>query len=166
MYIFKIFQMLLMAVTWTNIEVDVPVYSSIDEYITIPEATLTENGNIVIDENMYYVYNGVDNNFRSDIETNYVRRIRYMIKVVFPTYHIESKQEIIFNVIDINNPTILTVPTFTILLGEKIPDVKIGRDSKDNFYQKNELIVNVLSLGTVNNKKVGRYPITYQARSV
>ena len=83
MYIFKIFQMLLMAVTWTNIEVDVPVYSSIDEYITIPEATLTENGNIVIDENMYYVYDGVDNNFRSDIETNYLGRIRYMIKAVF-----------------------------------------------------------------------------------
>ena len=162
MYIFKIFQMLLMAVTWTNIEVDVPVYSSIDEYITIPEATLTENGNIVIDENMYYVYDGVDNNFRSDIETNYLGRIRYMIKAVFPTYHIESKQEIIFNVIDIDNPTILTVPTFTILLGEKIPDVKIGLDYKDNFYQKNELIVNVLSLDTVNNKKVGRYPITYQ----
>lgn len=162
MYIFKIFQMLLMAVTWTNIEVDVPVYSSIDEYITIPEATLTENGNIVIDENMYYVYDGVDNNFRSDIETNYLGRIRYMIKAVFPTYHIESKQEIIFNVIDIDNPTILTVPTFTILLGEKIPDVKIGLDYKDNFYQKNELIVNVLSLDTANNKKVGRYPITYQ----
>ncbi|MGI6771737.1 MAG: hypothetical protein ACOX5Y_04955 [Acholeplasmataceae bacterium] len=44
MQIFKIFQMLLMVVTWTNVEVEVPVYSSISEYITIPQAELSSNG--------------------------------------------------------------------------------------------------------------------------
>ena len=49
---------------------------------------------------MYYVYGGVDTNYLTDIDTNYVGKVRYMIKVVFPTYSIESKKEIILNIVD------------------------------------------------------------------
>lgn len=162
MYIFQIFKMLLMVVTWTNIEVDVPVYSSIDEYINIPKAVLTEKGNVFNDPEMHYVYDGVDNNFYSDLDTNYVGRVRYMIKAVFPTYGVESKQEIIFNIVDITKPTIISVPKFVIQVGQKIPDVLIGLDYSDNHYLKSELTVNVLGLDTVNNKKVGKYYFDYQ----
>lgn len=162
MQIFQIFQMLLMVVTWTNIEVDVPVYSSIDNYINIPQAELSENGNVFIDDEMYYVYSGVDNNFYSDLDTNYVGKIRYMIKAVFPTYGIESKQEIIFNIVDNVKPTITRIPNFRILVGQKIPDVLIGLDYSDNYYLKSELNVNVLGLDTVNNKTIGKYYFDYQ----
>lgn len=162
MQTFKIFQMLLMVVTWTNVEVEVPVYSSISEYITIPKAELSSNGSVFHDDLMYYVYDGVDTNYLTDIDTNYVRKVRYMIKAVFPTYSIESKKEIILNIVDKVKPTFITVPHFKIQVGEKIPDVKSGLEFKDNYYLQNEIIVNVLSLDTVNNKKIGKYPFTYE----
>jgi hypothetical protein len=63
---------------------------------------------------MYYVYDGVDTNYLTDIDTNYVGKVRYMIKVVFPTYSIESKKEIILNIVDKVKPTFITVPHFKI----------------------------------------------------
>lgn len=162
MNLLRIFQILLMAVTWTNVEVEVPVYSSIDEYITIPTAKLTENGDVFLDPDMYYVYDGVDNFFYSDLNTNYTGIIRHKIKVVFPTYNIESKQEIIFNVVDKIKPTITNIPTFQILVGQNIPDLTVGLDYYDNYDPKEELIVNVLGIETINNKKVGKYFYNYQ----
>lgn len=161
-HIFKIFQMLLMAVTWTNVEVDVPVYSSIDQYITIPQAQLVENGNVFIDDEMYYVYNGVDNTYYSDLTTNYVGKIRHTIKVVYPTYGIESKQEIVFNIVDTIKPIITSVPHFQIQVGQQIPDLSIGFDYKDNYYLKTDLIVNILGQETINTKRTGKYYFTYQ----
>ncbi|MGI6781261.1 MAG: immunoglobulin-like domain-containing protein [Acholeplasmataceae bacterium] len=162
MYIFKVFQMLLMVVTWNNIEVDVPVHSSIDEYLYIPTAVLTEDGNVFHDPDMYYVRDAVDNHYLSDLETNYVGKIRYMIKAVFPNYGIESKQEIIFNIVDQIQPTITQIPNFTIQVGQKIPDVTVGLNYSDNYYLKDELTINILGLDTVNNKKIGKYYFTYQ----
>ena len=89
MFIFKFINLLLMSISWTNVEVEVPVYEDIANYITIPYATLFEDGEEIIDEDMYYVYNGVDNTYYSDLNTNYLGIIRHSIKVVFPNYYRE-----------------------------------------------------------------------------
>lgn len=162
MFIFKFINLLLMSISWTNVEVEVPVYEDIANYITIPYATLFEDGEEIIDEDMYYVYNGVDNTYYSDLNTNYLGIIRHSIKVVFPNYYRESKQQVVFKIVDKTNPVVTFIPEFTILVGQQIPDLKIGLKYYDNYDPIENITVNIQGIETINNKRVGLYPFFYQ----
>ncbi len=162
MLLFKVFNMILMAITWTNVEVEVPVYNDISEYIIIPQATLKEDGVIIEDADMYYVYNGVNNTYYNDINTNYLGLVRHTIKVVFPNYHIESKQEIVFKIVDKVKPVINHVPEFTILVNQQIPDLSVGLEYSDNYNPVQDLTVNILGTETIDNTRVGIYQFFYQ----
>ena len=162
MLLFKVFNMILMAITWTNVEVEVPVYDNINEYITIPQATLKQDGIIIEDEDMYYVYNGVDNTYYNDINTNYIGLVNHTIKVVFPNYYIESKQDVVFKIVDKVKPVINNVPEFTILVKQQIPDLSVGLEYSDNYDPVQDLTVNILGTETINNARVGVYQFFYQ----
>lgn len=164
MELIKLLHLMLMSlsISWTNIEVEVPVYANITEYIEVPEARLIVNGVIVEDPDMYYVINGVDNNYLRDVNTNYLGIIRYSIKAVFPNYYTESKQEIVFNVVDKIKPEVVYVPSFKISIGQTIPDLTVGLEFRDNFDPVEDISVKIVGKDTINNKKIGKYPFMYQ----
>lgn len=164
MELIKLLHLMLMSlsISWTNIEVEVPVYANITEYIEVPEARLIVNGVIVEDPDMYYVINGVDNNYLRDVNTNYLGIVRYSIKAVFPNYFTESKQEIVFNVVDKIKPEVVYVPAFKISIGQTIPDLTIGLEFRDNFDSVEDISVKIVGKDTINNKKIGKYPFMYQ----
>lgn len=164
MELIKLLHLMLMSlsISWTNIEVEVPVYANITEYIEVPEARLIVNGVIVEDPDMYYVINGVDNNYLRDVNTNYLGIVRYSIKAVFPNYFTESKQEIVFNVVDKIKPEVVYVPSFKISIGQTIPDLTIGLEFRDNFDSVEDISVKIVGKDTINNKKIGKYPFMYQ----
>ena len=151
--------MFLTQVVWTHTEIDVPVFSNLEDYIEIPEAVLYIDGKIIYDQTTY-IRDGVNRTFLSTIVTSYCKTYYIYYEVYFENYDIQNKQLIKFNVVDQVNPEITYIPSFSIDVFGEPPDYYQHLKYHDNYDDMTDLDVFVDD-DLVNYNRVGSYDVIF-----
>ena len=146
-------------IVWTHTEIDIPVFSNLEDYIEIPEATLYIDGRVIYDQPTY-IRDGVNRTFLSTVVTSYCKTYYIYYEVFFENYSIQNKQLIKFNVVDQISPEITYIPTFSIDVFSKPPDFYQNLKYSDNYDDLTDLDV-IVDDGLVNYDRVGSYDVIY-----
>ncbi len=159
--IMSLFTVLSVRVEWINHVLDIPLFSNVEDYKEIPEAQLYINDILVNDPLIYYERDGVDHTFFSVITSSHVRIFTMRYRVHFPTYDVIHTQDIVFNIVDLDPPEIINVPSFRVPLDEDMPDLLQGLVIQDNYDELEDLIISVNSLEVILSQ-TGIYSMYYQ----
>lgn len=146
-------------VIWTHTEIDVPVYSDLEDYIEIPKAKLSIDG-VLVDDIPSYVRDGVNRTFLSTVVTSYCKTYYIYFEAYFENYNINEKQLIQINVVDQIKPKITYIPTYQIDVYGEPPDLYQNLTFSDNYDSKEDLEI-IIDDQLVNYDIVGRYDIIY-----
>lgn len=154
-------------VVWANTEVEVPVYDNLNDYLSIPTATLIDDeGNFCEDPDFYMVYDGVDTRYLNVINTKYVKTYYHVFKAVFPNYNVESKGSIVFKIVDNIAPKFINVPNFSLTVGSKLPNLLENLTYSDNYDKVEDLDVKVVNQASLSSANLGVFPIHYELRDL
>ena len=154
-------------VVWANTEVEVPVYDNLNDYLSIPTATLIDDeGNFCEDPDFYMVYDGVDTRYLNVINTKYVKTYYHVFKAVFPNYNVESKGSIVFKIVDNIAPKFINVPNFSLTVGSKLPNLLENLTYSDNYDTVEDLDVKVVNQASLSSANLGVFPIHYELRDL
>lgn len=148
-------------VEWINDWIKVPLHEPIESYRYLPEARIYVNDLIVIGAKVTYERNGVEWTFISTVNTSHVRTYGIRYRAYFPDYNITSTHTITFDVVDVIPPEFVDIPEKTMIIGDKLPNLKEGVVVKDNYYSDQKLII-TMDTSLVVITRVGDYPITYR----
>lgn len=146
-------------ITWFNVVIDIPIGKSLNDYKSIPYATLSIDGKNKQDSRIYYEYEVGTTTF-SVINTNYVGEYTVDYEVHFPTHGFSSIQKITFNVYDNIAPTIIGEKEMVFEVNDKLPNFKDVIDYYDNYDHKKDLTL-IIDDSRVNNKVLGSYNVYY-----
>ncbi|MDL2292434.1 hypothetical protein LJC17_02460 [Acholeplasma sp. OttesenSCG-928-E16] len=148
-------------VVWENTKIDIPLGSSIYDYVDIPDAILFIDGIEKKDQGKYFEKE-VDRTSFSVVNTNHVKEYHVNYQVVFPNYGIKHTMVITFNIVDTIKPTVISIPNLKYPLQTKTIDYLLGLEYYDNYYKVEDIKVNVIGKEQVKTSVVGFYPIIYQ----
>ena len=148
-------------IKWVNDHVIIPLYDNLYDYITIPEAFLYIDDELIEDSKMYYERDRVERTFLSTVSTNYVKSHTIYYRVHFPTYDVSHTKAIIFEIKDFEPPEFIEVPSFKITLLQTFPSFTEGLRYRDNYDAEEDIKVFVNTTHIVKNR-VGIYPIYYK----
>ena len=157
----SLFNILTIRIDWINDFLTIELNENIDNYTYLPEATLYINDIVINDPRMFMERNGVEWTFITTVNTNVVRAYQIKYRVNYPTYNISQVKTITFNIVDLIPPEFIQVPSFSIPLGQKLPNLQEGLIFKDNYDQVIDIKVQVDSSKVLLNR-VGTYEIIYQ----
>jgi hypothetical protein len=146
-------------VIWTKTDVDVPVFSDLEDYIEIPEATLYINGKAIYDKPTY-MRDGVNRTFLSTVVTSYCKTYYIYYEAYFEDYNIQHKQLIKFNVVDQVSPEITYIPTYSVDVFGEPPDFRQNLKYRDNYDDQADLDI-LIDDGIVDYDRVGSYDVFY-----
>ncbi|AUD62429.1 hypothetical protein BK010_02090 [Tenericutes bacterium MO-XQ] len=146
-------------VIWTHTEIDVPVYSDLEDYIEIPKAKLSIDG-VLVDDIPSYVRDGVNRTFLSTVVTSYCKTYYIYFEAYFEDYNINEKQLIQINVVDQIKPKITYIPTYQIDVYGEPPDLYQHLIFSDNYDAVEDLDI-FIDDQLVNYDIVGTYDIVY-----
>ncbi len=158
-FFMQFFAILTTSVSWFNTSVDIPLNADLNQYLEVPEAVLVVDGkqlNVV----PYYQRNGVNYTFQSTINTGVLRTYTLYYEAYFENYDIRSEYQIIFHIYDDIPPVITRLPTFTIEVDDKPPDLSVGFQYEDNYDDIASLHV-IIDDHQVNYDVIGTYYIRY-----
>ena len=159
--LFSLFSILTIRIDWINDQLTIPLHDNIDNYTYLPEATLYIDGVKIHDPRKFIERNGVEWTFITTVNSGVVKTYYIKYRVNYPTYNISQVKTITFNVVDLIPPEFIQVPTFSIPLGQKMPDLLEGLTYKDNYDPVANIKVQVNSSKVILNR-VGIYEISYQ----
>jgi hypothetical protein len=155
------FGLLSVRIDWINDFLTIPLHDNIDNYTYLPEATLYIDDVIINDPRMFYERNGVEWTFISTVNSGVVKAYYIKYRVNYPTYNISQVRTITFNIVDLIPPEFVKIPSFSIPLGQKMPDLLEGLTYLDNYDHASNIKVIVNSSKVILNR-VGTYEISYQ----
>ena len=159
--LFSIFSFLSVRIDWINDFLTIPLHDNIDNYTYLPEARLYIDDVKINDPTMFYERNGVEWTFITTVNSGVVKAYYIKYRVNYPTYNISQVKTITFNIVDLIPPEFVQVPTFSIPLGQKMPDLLEGLNYLDNYDHASNIKVLVNSSKVILNR-VGTYEISYQ----
>ena len=148
-----------MHVVWINDILDIRLTESVAQYEDLPQAILYVDGVEVTNPNVFYE-KGVERTFLSTVNTNIVKTYEVKYRVTFSDYNMTQTHTILFNVIDDIPPTILSMKSFDVPVGGKMPNLLEGLMYQDNYDDASQMTVEVAS-HEVNLNVIGQYIITY-----
>jgi hypothetical protein len=157
----SLFNILTIRIDWINDFLTIPLHENIDNYTYLPEATLYIDNVKIIDPRMFYERNGVEWTFITTVNSGVVKAYYIKYRINYPTYNISQVKTITFNIVDQISPEFIQVPTFSIPLGQKMPDLLEGLSYKDNYDHVSNIKVLINSSKVILNR-VGTYEISYQ----
>jgi hypothetical protein len=159
--IFHVLSFVSSYVEWINTHVVIPLKDNLYDYTELPEAKLYIDEKEVVDNDMYYVRNGVERTFISTVSTTYVKTYTIYYRVTFPSYDVSHTQAITFEIKDLEPPVILSLPNFKITLQQDLPSFLDGVKISDNYDEASHLKISV-NLTHIIKNRIGIYPIYYE----
>lgn len=145
---------------WDKTEIDVPLGSSINEYIAIIENGITLKPGFS-DPEFYVEHNGINYTFVSVINTNNLKTYNLDFKVVSPKYKKEQIKKVFFHVVDIVPPKVVLSNPIYLSIGDKKPDYLKYIVFEDNYCENKEIVVDINDLA-VDYKNIGVYEVVYK----
>lgn len=161
LFLFQSMMLLTARVEWIHDWIRIPLYEPIESYRYLPEARIFVNDILVVGASVSYERNGVEWTFISTVNTSQVRTYGIRYRAYFPEYNLTSVHTITFDVVDITPPEFVDIPEKTMIIGDKIPNLKEGVIVKDNYYPESKLSITVDTSKVITNR-VGQYIITYR----
>ncbi|MDY0074309.1 MAG: hypothetical protein RBR75_00295 [Acholeplasmataceae bacterium] len=152
---------LLARIEWINDHLTIPVFEQVETYRYLPEAKLYIDDYWIMDAEVVYERNGVEWTFISTVNTSKVKSYSIKYRATFETYNISSTHTIIFDVVDLEPPTIIHIPEHEMVIGKSLPKFLEGVVLADNYYQVEDLSIH-FDLSKVMEHQIGDYYITYQ----
>ena len=143
---------------WEKTVIDVPVFSSLEEYKDNYKLKLYVNG---IQSNDYYVEYETNCSTFSTVLTNKIGKYTVYYKAYSKNNYLSSEQAIIFNVVDVTAPTIdLSSDTIDIEVGTTIN--KEWFSVNDDTCSKDEINISINDTNVIYNV-IGKYSATITA---
>lgn len=151
-------------VDWVNQEINIPLYSDTFLYYDLPYPILMLGDTEITDE-LYYIEQGVNRTSLRVVNSNHVKTFKIDYRVTYESLGLSFDVTIIFNIVDLEPPTILKVPTIKMPVKSKLLSEKTILEEvfyKDNYYSNEELIVKVRDLSLVNVNVPKIYEIIFE----
>lgn len=151
-------------VVWENTEIYIPLNSDTYQYYDMPKAKLVDKNGNLVEEGTYYE-KGVNHTSLNVINSRHVRTFKIDYRVHFDRSGESRTQTIYFNIVDITAPVFIHIPEISRPVNDKVLTEKVIIENliyNDNYYEKDQLIVKVNGLASVNEKIPGIYKLEYE----